>query len=536
MKVAIYSRKSKYTGKGESVENQVQMCREYISFHSDKFAGLGESDISVFEDEGYSGKNLARPRFQQMMKSARQKRFDYIICYRLDRISRSVSDFSSLVNEFNELGVSFICIKEEFDTKTPMGRAMMNIASTFAQLERETTAERVKDNMLLLARTGRWLGGTPPTGYTSEKVTGAGADGKLKTSFQLKQNPIEIQTVRTIYMKYMELQSVAGVGKFLIGENVRSRNGKPYSLPGIKAILTNPVYCIADQAALEYFLKKGANVCFEKKDCSHELGLISYHKRDYTRKSSPRLDESEWVIAVGRHQGVVTGRDWATVQEKLWHKPHAPQTNVHNGYSLLSGLLVCGKCHEKMFAKQRSNHPALFDYICCGKLRGGNALCRCRNLNGRETDGRVRTVLTAYLTEGAEAWRQFERLKKVISVAGAPVNQQAQIRTAEFSRQIKNYVALLGRPGISEELFHEVSEKVAELKRQVWELEKETQRLEQENQKESTHSLDSIIRNLSDIKSCFENLSIPEQREAICSLVDRIEWNGETLRIFLYKE
>ncbi len=94
---------------------------------------------------------------------------DYLVCYRLDRISRNVSDFSALIEELNDRNISFVCIKEEFDTSKPMGKAMMYIASVFAQLERETIAERVRDNMLMLARTGRWLGGTTPLGYTSEK-------------------------------------------------------------------------------------------------------------------------------------------------------------------------------------------------------------------------------------------------------------------------------------------------------------------------------------------------------------------------------
>ena len=84
-----------------------------------------------------------------------QTKPDYIVCYRLDRISRSVGDFASLIDELNKLGVAFVCVSEEFDTSRPMGKAMMYIASVFAELERETIAERVRDNMLLLARTGR---------------------------------------------------------------------------------------------------------------------------------------------------------------------------------------------------------------------------------------------------------------------------------------------------------------------------------------------------------------------------------------------
>jgi len=106
MKAAIYSRKSKFTGKGESVENQIQLCKE----HGMKYLGLSEDDFTIYEDEGFSGGNTNRPQFQRLIKDAKARKFDILICYRLDRISRNVSDFS--------------------------------------QLERETIAERIKDNAI----------------------------------------------------------------------------------------------------------------------------------------------------------------------------------------------------------------------------------------------------------------------------------------------------------------------------------------------------------------------------------------------------
>lgn len=162
----IYSRKSIYTGKGESIENQIELCRSYIS---SKYPCDPDPHIKIYEDEGFSGKNTERPQFQKMLCDIQLDPPDFIVCYRLDRISRSVSDFSTFIEKLNRLGISFLCIKEEFDTSRPMGKAMMYIASVFSQLERETIAERVRDNMLLLARSGHWLGGTPPTGYTSKK-------------------------------------------------------------------------------------------------------------------------------------------------------------------------------------------------------------------------------------------------------------------------------------------------------------------------------------------------------------------------------
>lgn len=165
--VAIYSRKSKFTGKGESIENQIELCRQYIR----SWQGNDAAEATlIYEDEGFSGGNLERPQFKRMMADARSGKLSCVVVYRLDRISRNIGDFAGLIEELNDLKVSFVSIREQFDTESPMGRAMMYIASVFSQLERETIAERIRDNMHELSKTGRWLGGITPTGYASEQV------------------------------------------------------------------------------------------------------------------------------------------------------------------------------------------------------------------------------------------------------------------------------------------------------------------------------------------------------------------------------
>ena len=125
------------------------------------------------------------------------------------------------MNELNKLNTSFVSIKEQFDTTTPMGRAMMYIASVFAQLEREVIAERIRDNMLELAKTGRWLGGDTPLGFDSEKVevmqiaeenTNSNTiQNKNKKAYKLKINEEEKQKVQLIFRKYLECKSLAGL-------------------------------------------------------------------------------------------------------------------------------------------------------------------------------------------------------------------------------------------------------------------------------------------------------------------------------------
>lgn len=541
MEFFIYSRKSVYTGKGESIDNQIEMCKQYIKT---KFPDSADKDIAIYEDEGFSAKNTERPQFQQMLRDIKLKKPDFVVCYRLDRISRNVSDFSSLIEELNDRNISFICIKEEFDTSKPMGKAMMFIASVFAQLERETIAERVRDNMVMLARTGRWLGGTTPTGYTSEKLQEIIIDGKVKTSCKLKDNPEELQAIDLIFDKYLELRSVSGVSKYLISQNIKSRSGKFYSLLGIKEILQNPVYCIADKEALDYFVEKNADVCFEEKDCSNKYGLISYNKRDYKKKHAPRQSVDKWIIAIGKHKGRVEGRKWVAIQKILEENiPTGKKpAKMHNDYSLLSGFIYCEKCGSRMFAKQRSGKTAnseLFDYMCNSKLRGGKALCDCQNLNGRQTDDIVCDYLMEYTNENSDIFKLLENLKREIQKEEHedPL-ERIQARIKKCNEEMDNLVTTISEGKPSSTLIERINVKIQQLDQEVCELKEKQAHLEQAilTDDEKQLKVDLLVSCLSSLKNNFDELTIQDKRTLIKLLIEKITWDGENLHIFIYGE
>ena len=111
----IYSRKSKFTGKGESIENQIELCRQYIAMH---FGEEAAENVLVYEDEGFSGGNLERPQFKKMMKHSQKIEFAAIVVYRLDRISRNIGDFAKLIEDLGDRHTDFISIREQFDTSS----------------------------------------------------------------------------------------------------------------------------------------------------------------------------------------------------------------------------------------------------------------------------------------------------------------------------------------------------------------------------------------------------------------------------------
>lgn len=538
LKIFIYSRKSVYTGRGESIENQIEMSKKYIF---SKFTGVTDNDIIIYEDEGFSGKNIDRPAFQHMLKEIKKIKPDYVICYRLDRISRNVSNFSSLIEYLNEYNVSFICIKEEFDTSKPMGKAMMYIASVFAQLERETIAERVRDNMLMLARTGRWLGGTTPTGYTSEKVQEIIFDGKIKVSCKLEDNTEELKIIDIIVEKFLELYSISGVSKYLIKQGIKSRTGKYYSPLGIKQILQNPVYCIADKDARDYFIANQADVCFEEKDCSGKLGLLVYNKRDYRKKNAPRQSMDKWIVAIGQHKGRVSGKKWVNIQSIIENNIPTGKgsAKIHNEYSLLSGLIYCEKCGSRMFAKQRSNktkNSLVFDYICNNKMRGGIQLCNCQNINGRQTDDMIFQSIIQYINENKGIYQLLEKLKyelkKQYKEEPAVIIEN---KIKKCNKQIDNLIYILSQDKLEYISIEEINNKIAQLDKQLCILTKEYNKIETNidiinNQKIETNML---VNTLSNLKNNTSEWSIVEKRVLIKLVVRKIIWDEKNIHIFI---
>ena len=311
----IYSRKSKFTGKGESIENQIELCRQYIAMH---FGEDAAENVLVYEDEGFSGGNLERPQFKKMMKDSQKIAFAAIVVYRLDRISRNIGDFAKLIEDLGDRHIDFISIREQFDTSSPMGRAMMYIASVFSQLERETIAERIRDNMHELSKTGRWLGGTTPTGYASESLSSVTVDGKVKKACKLKPIPEEIQLVKTIFEVFMETGSLSKTDQYLLEHRCVTKRGKQFTRFAIRGILTNPVYMIADETAYQYLKENNVDLFAERAEFDGEHGIMAYNRTlQRPGKANQIRPMEEWIVAVGKHPGIVAGSDWVRVQAML---------------------------------------------------------------------------------------------------------------------------------------------------------------------------------------------------------------------------
>ena len=384
-KIAIYSRKSKETDTGDSIENQIILCKEYCNRNY-----LGEEiEYIVYEDEGFSGKNTDRPRFQELMKDIKSNKINRLICYRLDRISRSVADFSSTLEFLQLNNCDFISIKEQFDTSTPMGRAMIYIASVFAQLERETIAERVRDNMLQMAKKGQWLGGNTPFGFESKRIKYLDESLKERTMCTISPVNSDLDIIKRIYNIYIETESTTKTAKRLHTEGVTKNNTIMQSIT-ITRILRSAIYVKSSEKTHEYLRKKSDNIYGE----ANGNGYLTYAKTTNTLKRS-RNNEDKWIYAVSKHKGVIDDDTWLKVQRILDRNKNKDfkRTGTGNNPALLSGIFKCKKCGSNMIVRRTGEY---YYYICSSKVHKIGSSCNCKNVRVDQLDNNVISQLKNY--------------------------------------------------------------------------------------------------------------------------------------------
>ena len=212
---------------------------------------------------------------------------------------------------------------------TPSGRAMLSMCTVFAQMERETIAERIKDNMHELAKSGRWLGGTTPTGYKSTQIVGGvTVDGKERKAYKLDIVKVEAELVQDIFEKFLETNSLTKTETYLLQNHIKTKNGKDFTRFSIRSILANPVYMIADMQAWNYFESMGVEIYADKSDFDGKHGVIAYSKTiQKPGKANQIKDMNEWIIAVGKHEGLISGRDWVKAQASLKQNRPNPITS-----------------------------------------------------------------------------------------------------------------------------------------------------------------------------------------------------------------
>lgn len=351
---AIYARQSIDKKDSLSIEGQIELCR--------KFAG---DDAEVFQDKGYSGKNTKRPAFTELIRAVESGTVKKIFVYRLDRFSRSIADFSRLWELLDKHNVAFQSVTEQFDTSSPIGRAMLNIVLVFAQLERETTAERVKDNYIHRFKLGEWTGGPAPYGFDLTKII---SDNRNVSS--LIANEEKSQIVKFIFEEYAKPDtSLRSIAMMLTKRGVHGPRREIWDNVTLSRILHSPVYVRASPEIYWYYLSKGLQIEFDMDAFDGVHGCNVIGKRERTKSKYNSLENQ--LLTISNYEGFIDAELWLKVQEKLDGNSQINKSNAGK-YTWLTGLMKCAKCGYalKINYNKTEKKPCL---LCSG--RSNFAVC-----------------------------------------------------------------------------------------------------------------------------------------------------------------
>ena len=352
---AIYTRQSVDRVDSISVKSQVEFCQKEVINGPPK----------IYTDKGYSGKNIDRPAFQQMMEDIKQGTIKRVIVYRLDRISRSVLDFASVIDLFQRYHVDFVSTMEKFDTGTPIGKAMLMIVMIFAQLERETIQQRVLDAYISRSKRGFYMGGKVPYGFTLRETVIDGVKTKMYAPI-----PEEIAVVRQAYEIYSAPQASFGdVLRFFNEKGIQTRRGTSFNRSRIRDIVTNPVYVQADYRIYEFYKAQGTNIENAPEDFIGVNGAYLYSGSEKKRKT---VCLEGHMLVLAPHEGVIDSRTWIKCRSKCLNNQKVAKP-LKAKATWLAGKIKCASCGYALTAKTyhcKTKEDNRY-YLCTHKYSSG---------------------------------------------------------------------------------------------------------------------------------------------------------------------
>ncbi|MDD7220258.1 MAG: recombinase family protein [Clostridia bacterium] len=402
---AIYARQSVDRVDSISIESQIEFC---------KYELKGEV-FREYKDRGYSGKNTVRPQLQQLFMDIRRGEVKKVIVYKLDRISRSILDFSNMMEMFQQHQVEFVSSTEKFDTSTPMGRAMLNICIVFAQLERETIQKRVSDAYYSRSRKGFRMGGKPPYGFRLQEIIMEGIHTK-----KLVEQPEEAEIVREIFQMYAKPETSYGdITRYFTEKGVLFY-GKELIRPMLAQMLRNPVYVRADMDIYRFFKDQGTDIVNNTEQFDGVHGCYLYQGRDSTTDKLKNLKGHMLVVAP--HEGLVSSELWLSCRIKIMGNK-TNQANRKAVNTWLAGKIKCGNCgYALMSVKIQSGKQ----YLRCTKRLNNKACPGCGKVYTEDVENHVYQEMVKKLRDAQASvgytkvnenplYNEVEELERVVS-------------------------------------------------------------------------------------------------------------------------
>lgn len=506
LRIAIYSRKSIETDTGESIKNQIQICKRYFERENK------DCKFEIFEDEGFSGGNTKRPDFQRMMELIKIKQFDVIAVYKVDRIARNIVDFVNTFDELEKLDVKLVSVTEGFDPSTPIGKMMMMLLASFAEMERMNIMQRVKDNMRELAKMGRWSGGTSPTGYAVQRIK----EGSKNVAY------LKLKTDQADDIKIMFQQYINGYTPLEISRLFESK-GKNYKRATIYAILVNPTYLKSTKESVKYLENQGYTVYGKPNGC----GFLPYNRR--RRKNGIKSwNDKSMLVGVSKHEAIIDLDTWIAVQEKFKSKSVDPHPRESQFSFLTGGIMkcTCGSGLEVTVSIPRIDGTRRYYFKCRGNRYKKNN-CNNKSIRVEKAENAVINFLES-ICDKHKLIEYINKNKKKTNINESIKEIRSKIATNKKSiNSLVDKLILL-----SDDAAKIIADRINELTNQSNLLKEELIKLEREKAFNELYNfnIDALYHS---IKEFLNAHSLEDRRRLIKIIINKIIWDSSTEQLHI---
>ncbi|HHW18094.1 MAG TPA: recombinase family protein [Firmicutes bacterium] len=326
--VALYARVStdEQAREGQSIDTQLDKLTAYARFQ-------GWNCVETFVDEGASAKDMNRPAMKRLLSLIKEGKVAVVATMAIDRLSRNLLDMLNFIELCEQHGTAYVCTSLNFDTSTPIGRMVLQILAAFAEFERAMIATRVKTNMAEIVSKKKKYMAVPPFGY------------RFDDERNLVEVPEEAEWVRRAADLFIAGYGYRAISKILNEAGVRTRKGKAWSGPTVRAMLTNELYA----------------------------GKVIWNRRYYDKNGKMRWRNPEdWIVCDNAHEPILSRAQWDQIQARLTRK--MPKGGEKQMKYRISGLVICGHCGSKMVSRRYGNKGPNKDrliFVCSQYQKSG---------------------------------------------------------------------------------------------------------------------------------------------------------------------
>ena len=349
-RLALYTRVStiEQSEEGYSIDEQERLLRSWAEKNNYEV-------YKCYSDRGISRKDIKnRPALKELLKDAEEKKFDMVISWKINRISRKLADVLKIVDILEKNDITFKSYSEPFETDTPAGKMQFQMMALIGEFERGTIAQNVKMGMCAKAKSGEWCGGRV-LGYDLVPIDSQ--EGAKRKKNRLTINEKEAEAVRFIFNEYVNGKGYKAITNQLNKLSYKTKKGNDFSVGSIREILTNPVY----------------------------IGKVRYNVRQNWSEKRRRNINANPIITDGIHEPIIDEGLWDKVQAIMESKKGKP-SRIYDGEYPLTGILRCPKCGAGMVISRTTNKLAdgtkkRIAYYCCGAWKNkGTSVCNSNTI------------------------------------------------------------------------------------------------------------------------------------------------------------